>query len=156
MDTTLIKRYRFFREHAGYVVGRSAEGALDLARAERLLSDAIDADVARVQWRYDDLPYEHGFLSDEEIAAKFESNEWTGPFGCVIWIGDDLSDFDADSDRDPASWTQNTSLWGIVVGPRGTGDPYCRVVEAELASELADDLRQALGDARDAELPACI
>lgn len=34
VSKALERSYRFFREHAGYVVGRSAETAWDLARAE--------------------------------------------------------------------------------------------------------------------------
>jgi len=156
MNPELLRSYRFHREHGGGIVGQSALWALRSARAELLLAEAVDADVARVQWLYDEEPYEHGFYSDDEVAAKFDSNEWTGPFGCVIWIGNDLSGFDPDRDRDPAEWTQNTSLWGIVVGQWGTNDPYCRVVESELALDLEDDLRQAIGDARDAEQPSLI
>lgn len=133
----MYQRYLFFKEHAGYVVGRSAEGALSLARAEVLLEQAIELEIATVKWEDDDEPYEHCGFSDEQIAEKFESNEWTGPLGCVVQVGDDIA-----------------SLWGIVVGPRGTNDPYCRVVAAELAMEVEDELRQAIGDALDAAEPA--
>jgi hypothetical protein len=34
MDRKLVEAFRFFREHAGYVVGQSAVCALSLARAE--------------------------------------------------------------------------------------------------------------------------
>lgn len=128
MDTRTIEAYRFMRENAGYVVGHRAQGALQLARAEVLLHDAQDADVASVEWLDDVEPYEHGYYSDEEVAAKFESNEWVGPFGCVVKVGGE----------------HVASLWGIVVGQAGTRDPYCRVVEAELASEVEDELRAAL------------
>lgn len=126
--------YDFMRQHAGWIVGENAKGALDLARAEQLLHEAQNLEVAWVHWEWDDEPYEHGILTNDEVQAKFDSNEWTGPFGCIIESSQ--HDFYA-------------SLWGIVVGPRGTNDPYCRVVEAELALEIADDLRQAIGDTRD-------
>jgi hypothetical protein len=143
MDAQTLKAFRFMREHAGYVVGLRAESALQLARAEALLARAKDAGVASVEWVDDDEPYDTDVFTDEEIAAKFESNEWTGPFGCVLKIGDARASID-----EPESWA---SLWGIVVGQAGIGDPYCRVVEAELALEVEDNLRQALGDALDAE-----
>jgi hypothetical protein len=134
MTGELIARYRFMREHAGWRVGHKSEDALALARAEATLEQAVDAGAARIVWEDDDLPYEHGFMSDEEIAAKFESNEWTGPFVCLLYVDDEVVE----------------SLGGIVVGQWGTNDPYCRVVAAELASEAEDEIRQALGDALDA------
>jgi hypothetical protein len=144
--TTTRERFRFFHDHAGYVVGESAIGAIALARAEELLERAIDLGVARVEWVDDDEPYDYnprgrGFedADAEDAARRFDSNEWTGPFGCVVDIAGETG----------------ASLWGIVVGPRGTNDPYCRVVAAELASEIEDDLRQAIGDALDAETGVC-
>ncbi len=129
VDPQLLASYRFMRANAGYVVGENAKGALDLARAEQLLERAVDLEVASLTWEWDDDPYDAGDLSDEEAQAKFDSNEWTGPFGCIVQTDDAVA-----------------SLWSIVVGQRGTNDPYCRVVAAELALELADDLRQSIGD----------
>jgi hypothetical protein len=129
-------RFRFFLEHAGYSVppGRAA-CALALARAEELLNEAEDLGVVTVEWQYDDMPYEQDIVSEDEADRLFESGEWTGPFGCIV------ETFDGET---------HTSLWGIVVGPKGTDDPYCRVVAAALASDIEDELRQAVGDARDA------
>ncbi len=148
--TNTHKRYRFFREQ-----GSTASSALDLARAEALLDSAREHGCAAAQWLWDDQPWDEGTeISAEEASAKFASNEWTGPFGCVLWVADraDSLDEDAlnDSGTDPSYWSSNTSLWGIVLGPRGTNDPYARVIVAELASEMEDDLRQAIGDAADA------
>jgi hypothetical protein len=149
VNLSLQMRYRFFREHAGGVGvidsnGRTAwehaRVALDLARAERLLDEAVDLGVASTDWLPDDEPYEYnprgrGFedADAEDARKRFESNEWTGPFGCTITIGGEEGEVAA-------------SLWGIVVGSQETDDPYCRVVRAELASEIEDDLRQAIGD----------
>lgn len=157
MGTVDRKAYGFFREHAGYVVGENARGALALARAEELLEQAVALEVASVEWVDDDEPYDYnprgrGFeqADAEDAARRFASNEWTGPFGCIVKAGE-----------------QQASLWGIVLGRGGTwwpesphtianGDPYGRVIIAELASELEDDLRQAIGDALDArEEVAC-
>jgi hypothetical protein len=145
----IYDRYRFFKEHAGGVAiidangrpsGINARVALDLARAERLLDEAEELGIAATTWQADDEPYDYnprgrGFEdADADEARKlFESNEWTGPFGCVVTIGDE----------------PGASLWGILVGPQETDDPYCRVVRAELAEEIEDELRQAIGDYRD-------
>ena len=133
MTTQLRNRYDFFRAHAGYVVGRSAAGALDLARAEEVLDTAQYEGVASVEWFDDDLPYDQDIVSDEEAHALFASNELTGPYVCQVKIGDNVVG----------------SLSGIVVGPRNLNDPYCRVVAAELASEVLNDLREAVSDALD-------
>jgi hypothetical protein len=123
------------REHAGGIVGRSAETALALARAEALLGTALDLEIATVVWEDDPEPWDEGTeISAETAREKFASNEWTGPYGCIVTVGEEF-----------------TALWGIVVGSRGTEDPYCRVVVAELASEMEDALRQAIGDALDRE-----
>lgn len=147
MDKQLQSRFRLMLENAGYSVppGR-AVCAIEMARASLLLDRAVDAGVASIEWIYDDEPYDPGDLYTEaETAAKFESNEWTGPFGCVIYF-------------EPNESTRYSvaGLWGIVVGQWGTNDPYCRVIEAGLASEIEDDLRQVLGDALDAEREASL
>lgn len=134
MTTQLRNRYDFFRAHAGYIVGENAAGALDLARAEEVLDRAQCEGVASVEWHDDDLPWDEGTeISADEAAAKFASNEWTGPFICIIRIGEDVV----------------ASLSGIVVGPANLNDPYCRVVAAELALELQSDLREAISDRLD-------
>jgi len=127
MTTQLRNRYAFLRAQ-----GEAATRALSLARSEELLDRAQSEGVATVEWLDDDFPYEHGFYSDDEIRAKFASNEWTGPYYCVVTAGDAVA-----------------SLGGIVVGPRNLNDPYCRVVEAELAAEIETDLRETLSDALD-------
>ncbi len=131
-DKDLRQRFRFHLEHAGYVVGKRAVCALELARAEKRLCDAhyeealapLDEKRCSVEWVDDDAPYDAGdAYTDEEVEAKFESNEWTGPFGCIVKV----DGFEA-------------SLWGIVLDSHGTGDPYARVVAAELASEVFFEL----------------
>jgi hypothetical protein len=142
----MYERYRFFHENAGRVAiidengrpsGIAARVALDLARAEALIDEAEELGIAEVKWPFDDEPYEHGCMTDDEVREQFANNRWTGPFGCVVAIGDD---------------EHAASLWGIVFGSRELDDPYARVVRAELASELVEDLMQAIGDAKDAQL----
>lgn len=130
-------RFRFFLEHAGYRTppGR-AVCALELARAEELADEAEAEEIAEWLWEYDPLPWDEGTeISAEEARRKFESNEWTGPFVGFWKIAGEIS----------------SSIGGVVLGPEETGDPYARVLRAELAGELEAELRQALGDARDAE-----
>jgi hypothetical protein len=124
MDTKLRAAWKFFHAYAGGIVGESAIGALDLARAERWRERMEDAGRLTVRWVGDNEPYDHDGFTDEEIAAKFDSNQWTGPFGCVVSYGGD---------------EYAASLWGIVLNPNGTSDPYARVVEAELCSEVMHD-----------------
>lgn len=140
MSSVDRKTFRFFLENAGYASppGRAA-CALDLARAEVLLQRAVDLGLARVDWTEEE-GWSWGDLGDvfneDAMRAKFDSNEWTGPYCAAIHLG---------AERYAAS------LGMIVLGQWGTGDPYARVVAAELACELADDLRQAIGDALDAQ-----
>jgi hypothetical protein len=127
--------YRFFREHAGGIVGENAKGAIELARAEVLLERAQDLGVAVARWEMDDEPYDPGDVcSDEEAREKFESGAWVGPFGCIVEVDG-----------------VGNSLWGIVFsGADDVLDPYARVIRAELACGLRDDLAQAIGDTLDA------
>lgn len=136
---TRRERYDFFRANGGGIVGHDAERALDLARAEELLDEAEDVDAARFTWHDDPDPYDPGTETTREEAARlFESNTWTGPYGADLTIGDDPA-----TRPHGRPWSA-ASLWGIVLGPKGIGDPYARVVRAELADELADELRAAL------------
>jgi hypothetical protein len=151
MTTPLRSAFRFMLAHGGYIVGEHAKSALDLARAELLLGRAIDAGAASVEWVDDQEPYDPGDVCTQEEARKrFDSNEWTGPFGCIVSVGEEFT-YNTTSGAETQRET-TASLWGIVVSHRGTNDPYCRVVAAELALEVEDDLRQALGDALDARL----
>lgn len=114
------ERFRFFLEHAGYATppGRAA-CALELARAEEGLACALSYDEASVEWVDDFETYDPGdVVTTEQATARFDTGEWTGPFGCIVKIGDAAA-----------------SLWSIVLDSRVTGDPYARVVVAELASE---------------------
>lgn len=136
IDNDTRTRWQFHLEWGGYSVPPGlAACALTAARAEKLLETACELDVATVTWEYDDEPYDHGMMPEDEIARKFDSGEWTGPYGCVVTV---------DS-------VAVASLWGIVLGRDDTRDPYRRVVESELASECEDELRQAIGDHEDAE-----
>jgi len=126
------ERFRFFLKHAGYATppGRAA-CALELARAEEDLSSALGYGEASVDWRDDSEPWDEGTeISADDSARRFASGEWTGPYGCIVAIGDD---------QRPRAVA---SLWGIVLDSRGTDDPYARVIVAELAVEALEEYRR--------------
>ena len=140
MDRQIEKRYRMHRENGG-----TAKASLHCARIGVLLDEAIDADVAAVTWEYEEERYEDvfGFEDDaerERFYRDLESNTITGPFWCALRINGEVVE----------------SLGMITLGPRGTEDYYAKLVEVELAIEAEDDLRQALGDARDASITPLI
>jgi hypothetical protein len=116
----LRRRFRFFHEWGGSWVGHRAVSAIADARAELWLDELEAAGSAATTVEYDDEPYDPGDVcTEDEAREKFDSGEWSGPFGVTVECGD----FSA-------------SLWGIVVGPRGESDPYIRVVRAELAGDV--------------------
>lgn len=114
--------YRFFRANAGYVVGRRAEGALNLARAESKLRAQLEAadPIYRVRWEEDDSPLEMGDIPADDWRPYVEAH---GVMGCVIERRCSCC----------GKWETVASLWGIV-----GGSDYHRLIEAELASELFD------------------
>jgi len=119
IDRDLRHRYEFFRDHAGYATppGRVA-CALQLARAER---EYEARDDVRIDWDWDPDP--DTSWADESEHAKFDREEWE-ILRCVV------ETFDEDG-----ATVNEVSLYGIVV--TGPNDPYCRVVQAELYTELA-------------------
>ncbi len=112
MTTSLLRAYRFFFEHAGYIVGQRAQCALSLARAEQ---HARDNDW-EAEWVADDCP-DLSWMSDEERSREHEV------LGCVL--------------RD-LNGNVLGSLWGIT----DPDNAYMRVVSAELASEALYNERQ--------------
>lgn len=112
MTTALIRAYRFFFEHAGYIVGQRAQCALNLARAEQCAREN-DWDAEWVADEDADLSW----MSDEERSREHEV------WGCIL--------------RDAAGNVLG-SLWGIT----DPDNAYMRVVAAELASEAVYSERQ--------------
>ncbi len=105
MTTSTLRAYRFFFEHAGYIVGHRAECALNLARAEQYARDnEWDA-----EWVADD-DADLSWMSDEEQRQPHDV------LGCIL----------RDADGNVLG-----SLWGIT----DPDNDYMRVVAAELASE---------------------
>ena len=140
IDTATLELYRFHRENGG-----TAQGSLNCARARLLLDKAIDLGIAEITWEYEQERYEDvfGFESEDEreqFYSDLESNRITGPFYCVLTIAGE----------------HRGSLGMIMLGPRELDDYYAKLVEVELAMDVEDDLRQAIGDALDAEQPSLL
>ena len=112
MTPSMIRAYRFFFEHAGYIVGQRAQCALGLARAENYARD----NDWEAEWVADDCP-DLSWMSDEERRQPHDV------LGCVL--------------RD-ANGNVLASLWGITDPTVG----YMRVVAAELSSEAMHNEQQ--------------
>lgn len=129
-------RFRFFHEHAGYSTppGRAA-CALELAKAEELLEEAEGLELARYELVDDPLPWDPGDTGTTD--ADFAAGTITGPYWARLEVG---------SYNDAGEWECDdaTSLGGITCGPAGESDPYTRVVRAELALELRQELGKAV------------
>lgn len=127
VDKTLREAFQFHLENGGYCTppGRAA-CALESARSEVRLQDAIEDERATVEWHMDEdyaLGEIHGMTAEQE-RAKLESGEWEGPYYCVVKYG-----------------SNEASLGGIV---HAWNDGYKRVIEAQLAREVLPDTRVGL------------
>lgn len=130
---TLLERYRFFREHAGYIVGRRAECALALARAE----ETAQRLGLTVTWDVEDLPWD-GDCEPPPVHAR------------ATVIHPMFSDVDTTStrvmfpffDRRDGSRGRVPEVLAALgsIGLSSWHDPYMRVVEAELFSEALGEL----------------
>src|SRR5207245_777505 len=118
IDKQLRKRFRFFHDNSGYVLGRRAIGALALARAERVAKDLLEPSVSFV-WEEDE---------PTEVSTG-KGNEYTTEPAvyCLLQMnGRTLA-----------------SLGGITESADyRTARDYRRIIEAELALEaFADHFR---------------
>lgn len=64
MDSKIVRAYRFFREHAGYIVGRAGIGALSLARDEAWGEEQ----GLTFEWQDSDIPWDGDFPLPEGCA----------------------------------------------------------------------------------------
>lgn len=113
MDPRFVEAYRFFRKHAGYIVGHRAECAFALATAEQR-ARAIGLTVV---WDLDPEPYQSGGDHDPRP-----------PIVACAHI----------PDVEPQRYAALAALGGI--GLTSWQDNYVRVAEAELAAEALDVL----------------
>ena len=137
MNNKIATAYRYHRANGG-----TASGSLYCARLGVLLDEATDAGVVEVKWEYEQESYEDvfGFESDDERKQWYrdiENGTITGPYWVAMSVeGETLA-----------------SLGMVTLGPRDIdGDYYARLVTIELAAEIEDEIRQALGDVRDARI----
>lgn len=107
MTTATLRAYRFFFEHAGYIVGQRAQCALGLARAEQYARDN--------DWEAEWIPDDDADLSWMTEEEQREPHE---VLGCIL----------RDSDGNVLA-----SLWGITDPTFG----YTRVVEADQLKPVA-------------------
>lgn len=117
--------FRFFEEHAGYSTppGR-AVCAAQLARVESWARFEQERGSLVVEWVEDDDC--DTSWADEQTLDELRSGLLVA-LGCVVTYSRPLA-------WSGATTEEHASLWGVVV--RGINDPYCRVVAAELCSEL--------------------
>jgi hypothetical protein len=124
MNAACRARIRFFADHAGYCTppGRMV-CAKSLADAETFREWAEARGTLSIEWVDDDLEY---LGDDPSNLAKIADGTYV-VLGCVVRYQRPLG---------PLAGTAEAieSLWGIVV--ESLHDPYCRVIEAELCSEL--------------------
>ena len=107
---------RFFYENAGYVVGRRAESAQRLARAEAWLQAETDAGRATVTWVRSAFRWDGDEPLPKGCKHMDVSIEMRAPCPCC-----------------GVAKIRHASLCSVAFMP---GDTYPRIVEAELASEL--------------------
>jgi len=140
-ETITPRSAAFFFERAGYSAPAGADAdtirkcreasANQLAEAHELLAEAVDAGAARVEWTYDaDADPD----DDAGTREAFEAGV-VEPYSCAILTRCNCC----------GSFTAAASLAGIWLSTSGVGkDPYCDVIEAELALEAAQELRARL------------
>lgn len=119
MTRELYKRYLFFKEHGGQLVGRQAEMALRSARAEKWLEE--HEDEYTVVWDFEEYPSggprDWGW-DDKAIEA---------------WDKDDhICEYCRIEDADGNILDSLGDIWDA-------SDEYRRVVAAEMAYEVMDE-----------------
>lgn len=166
-----IKAYSFFRKNAGGVMGRSALGAIDLARAER---DADDYGLTviwemdtytEIDWSSDSASamnrcaHEHDsrhHMNRESSGGTGEAHQWGNLYSkcpysrevelwsaTVVRLCGECSEM-AVWERPCRNCEHLNSLHGIDLGSdSGLGSNYKRVVEAELLEDAISEEQQS-------------
>ena len=122
------RSYRFFREHAGYVVGQRALNALSLAKAEHW------ANVSGIE--FVTMPDEYADASFVETWSRREQEEWRKHDHECVSVLAFVPCPDHGTDCKHARCV--ASLGGIF----DADNNYLRVIRAELACEALHTLRQ--------------
>lgn len=126
---TIRERFRFFHGNGGVIVGEQAKYALRAAKREHAARDRADIRFVWIEDTEADITWD----DDGSVARKLESGEWVA-LGCVL---------ERRTCERCDTWAHVSSLWGII-GPEK--DPYRRVIEAELLSELEErEARASVG-----------
>lgn len=141
---TMYRRYRFFKENAGYVVGERAKCAYSLARAEELAESA----GLTVNWEWDDYDTDLSWCEckgDDEMCVRCGSRKYAG----------DDCDYPSGMWPDGHEFHEHEVLYAYVSAPESCerlagvggivdaiGTPYQRVVEAELLAEAIEELNR--------------
>ena len=115
----IIRRYQFFREHAGYIVGQRALCAFKLAKAEQWLREQDDI----VPVCEPDMDIDDSWMSDDE---RRQSHTWE-TYSLVRPCPDHGLD---------CRHAEHLASVGNVVD---ADSAYARVLWAELASEIMPD-----------------
>lgn len=131
MDRSLRRAYRFFREHAGYVVGENAKGALHLAKAERAASDAGVVFL----WEQDN-DADWSWMDAGEVKEPHEVECCAAVLPCP------------QCRPEIAATCRHTSVLASLCGIFDADNNYRRVVEAELAMESLDEIAVVSSPAR--------
>lgn len=122
MTTSLRDRYRFFRKHAGGLVGHSAEGALALARAE----EKAERVGLTVVWEWEDIPW------DGDESEKPPEYWLCG----LVYKSEDVDEYHGTVRNKRA--TSYACLGGV--GVDSMRDSYLRVCAAEMYSEALREI----------------
>lgn len=138
MTPDLRRRYQFFHEHAGYIVGQHAKSALHLARAERWLETQPDLFVV------EEPDFERAYCYYDDPKCQYHegsTHEWDTACVRIVRIcAQCLRNGDANGETCRHSDTI-ASLSGIIEPDAA----YLRVVRAELASEIYHDEKREQG-----------
>lgn len=127
---THLKAYLFFKENAGYIVGKRAQGALAMAKAERWAKE----ECLEFIWETDPFssPDDFEFEADKAHVREHDA------VGCILFRPCPEHGVDCKHAEHLAS------LWGITESLNNRErDNYRRVVEAELALEAMPKERAA-------------
>ena len=134
--TSLYRRYRFFKEHAGYAVGERAKCAYRLARAEELAESAN----LSVDWDWEE-DYDLSWCEcdgDNEACVRCGSRKYSGR-ECTSPDGHDYHDHEVLYAYVKAGGVTLAGLGGIV---DAIGTPLQWVIEAELLAEAIEELNR--------------